>query len=163
MKFRDIAKSRITGLSCPIFGVSLEPPEEERAVARRVIAFLEDRRVLYVPGEGESPEYCVRSVIEIRQFLSGELGKIETNSHLARALAAIRAACRKFVSVTEKDNGVILHNANSHMHYASFTFNSALGELRGVAGIHIAALAATYGLDVEDDLASILPESDSGS
>jgi hypothetical protein len=163
MKFREIAESRVTGLSCPIFGVSWEPPESERTVARRVIAFLEDRRVLYVPGEGESPEHCVRSVIEIRQFLTEELGKIEANLHLSKPSAAIRAACRKFVSVTEKDRGVILRNANSHMHYASFTFSSALGELRGVAGIHIAMLAATYGLDVENDLASIFPESDSGA
>jgi hypothetical protein len=36
-------------------------------------------------------------------------------------------------------------------------FNGALGEMRGVFGIHIAKLAAQYGLDVEDDLASILP------
>jgi hypothetical protein len=37
---------------------------------------------------------------------------------------------------------------------------TALGELRGVFGIHIAKLAAEYGLDIEDDLASILPARD---
>lgn len=42
-------------------------------------------------------------------------------------------------------------------HYASWIFNGAIGELRGVFGIHIAALAASHGLDVEGDLASILP------
>lgn len=40
---------------------------------------------------------------------------------------------------------------------ASWEFNGAVGELRGVFGIHIAQLAAQYGIDVEDDLASILP------
>ena len=39
-------------------------------------------------------------------------------------------------------------------------FNQALGELRGVFGIHIGMIAAKYGLDVEDELASILPEAD---
>lgn len=158
MKFREIASSRVTGISCPLFGVSWEPPTSERDTARKVIAFLEDRRVLYVPGEGESPEYCVRSVIEIRQFLTDELGHMDSDTHLAQQLSAIRSACRKFVSVIERDEGVILQNANSHMHYASFTFNSALGELRGVAGLHIASISAAYGLDVEDQLASILPE-----
>lgn len=34
---------------------------------------------------------------------------------------------------------------------------TALGELRGVLGIHLAIIAAHYELDVEDDLASIFP------
>ena len=39
---------------------------------------------------------------------------------------------------------------------------STLGELRGVFGVHLAQLAAAYGLDIEDDLASTLPASDDG-
>ena len=39
-------------------------------------------------------------------------------------------------------------------------FNQALGELRGVFGVHVGILAAKYGLDVESELASILPEED---
>jgi len=34
----------------------------------------------------------------------------------------------------------------------------ALGEMRGVFGVQIGMLALKYGLDVEGDLASILPE-----
>lgn len=45
-------------------------------------------------------------------------------------------------------------------HYASWVFHSALGELRGVFGIHVAAIAAMHGLSVEDGLASILPAQD---
>jgi len=33
----------------------------------------------------------------------------------------------------------------------------ALGELRGVFGVHVARLAAPYGLDVKGDLGTILP------
>jgi hypothetical protein len=39
-------------------------------------------------------------------------------------------------------------------------FNQALGELRGVFGIHVGLLAIKYGLDIEDGLASILPFAD---
>jgi hypothetical protein len=42
-------------------------------------------------------------------------------------------------------------------HWASWEFNGALGELRGVFGVHIARLAAAHGLDVAGELASILP------
>ncbi|MDE2346796.1 MAG: hypothetical protein KGL13_10065, partial [Gammaproteobacteria bacterium] len=65
MKFKDIA-ARLTGISSPIFGVSWKPPETERSVAKRVIAFLEDRRVLYSPSEMEVPDHCVESVLDIR-------------------------------------------------------------------------------------------------
>jgi hypothetical protein len=42
-------------------------------------------------------------------------------------------------------------------------FNGALGELCGVFGVHLAQLAAQYGLDIEDDLASILPAGEESS
>jgi hypothetical protein len=69
----------------------------EVSAARRVITFLEDRRVLYAPDSLEVPSHCVHSVLEIRHFLSAELGKLGGNSELAASLRAMRAACRKFL------------------------------------------------------------------
>ena len=40
------------------------------------------------------------------------------------------------------------------------TFSAALGELRSIFGTHIASIAVNNKLDVEDDLASILPGKD---
>ncbi len=163
MHFKEIL-SRLTGISIPVFGVQWNPPEADRSVARRVIAFLEDRRVLYVPSEMEVPGHCVESVLRIREFLSTEIGTLAQGGALCASLRAMRSACRKFLAVVEADKRegrpIIMH-ANELGHYASWVFNGALGELRGVFGIHIAALAAGYGLDVEDDLASILPAPDS--
>lgn len=59
MKFQQII-ARLTGFSTPVFGIQWNPPESQRTVARRVIAFLEDRRVLFVPSEMESPDHCVQ-------------------------------------------------------------------------------------------------------
>jgi Family of unknown function (DUF6650) len=156
MKFREVV-SRITGLSVPIFGAQWNPPEAECAVARRVIAFLEDRRVLYVPSEMEVPYHCVESVLRIRDFFTSELGKLDSEKEIARSLRAMRAACRKFLSTVEADDRRIIQFGADQGHYASWIFNGAVGELRGVFGIHIAALAASHGLDVEGELASILP------
>ena len=75
MKFSEIA-NRLTGISTPLGGVSWQSSDLEVSAARRVIAFLEDRRVLYAPDELEVPDHCVHSVLEIRHFLSGELGKL---------------------------------------------------------------------------------------
>jgi hypothetical protein len=157
MNFKEIA-SRLTGFSIPIFGISWNPPESDIVIARRLITFFEDRRVLYVPSEAELPDHCVHSVIEIRRFLTQELGAVNENSKIAQSLKAMRAACRKFLSTVQSDDDRIIRFGSQQGHYASWVFISALGELRGVCGIHIGKLAAAYGLDVETELASIFPE-----
>ena len=69
MNFKEIGK-RITGISVSIFGESWNPPESERKVAKRIMSFLEYRRVLYSPYDMEMPMYCVESIIEIRKYLN---------------------------------------------------------------------------------------------
>lgn len=160
MNFKDIA-SRITGISCPFFGVSWNPPEMERKTAKRILTFLEDRRVLYSPYELEMPTHCVGSINEIRHYLTGEIGSIATATEIEKSLRALRAACRKFMDETQK-----VSNDRNYLRYPdninSWIFITALGELRGVFGIHIAKIAVSYGLDVEKDLASIIPLNDEG-
>ncbi len=90
MKFNDIT-SRLTGISCPIFGVSWTPPASERDTAKGVVAFLEDRRVLYNASELEVPEHCVHSVIEIRHRQI-EMGPIEMGPHLSSSLVDCHSA-----------------------------------------------------------------------
>jgi hypothetical protein len=159
MKFSEIA-GRLTGISCPIFGVAWTPPEAHITKTKKIITFLEDRRVLYAPSEMETPSYCVQSVIQIRHFLTLELTGLDFDSELAKSLRAMRAACRKFLDTAQDDERRIITFGGQFNHWASWVFNGALGELRGVFGIHIAKLAAQHGLDVEDDLASILPAKD---
>jgi len=162
VKFTEIA-ARLTGISTPLGGVSWQATETETAAARRVISFLEDRRVLYAPDELEVPAHCVHSVLEIRRFLTMELGKLDNGSVLAASLRAMRAACRKFlerVGVDGDDRAVLY--ANRPGHWASWTFYGALGEMRGTFGVHLARIAAEFKLDIEDSLAAILPEADNG-
>jgi hypothetical protein len=160
MKFEEIA-SRITGFSSPVFGVSWNPPEPEVTAARRVITFLEDRRVLFVPSTMEVPDHCIQSVIEIRHFLTDELGRSGGESDLAQSVRAMRAACRKFLGAVGRDAD-IAHFGGHRGHWASWEFNGALGELRGLVGLHVARLATEYGLAVEDGLAQILPGGSDG-
>lgn len=156
MKFREVI-ARITGISVPVFGLQWTPPEADRAIAKRVLTFLEDRRVLYVPSEMEVPHHGVQSVLRIREFLTTELGRLTGEGQLPQSLRAMRAACRKFLDCVGPEDGPVVRHAFERGHYASWEFNQALGEMRGVFGIYIAILAATHGLDIEQGLVKIVP------
>jgi hypothetical protein len=83
-------------------------------------------------------------------MLSDELGKLEPESKLAQSLRAIRAAMRRFLDAIAEDE------ARAYPPRADFF--RAIGELRGLAGIHVAQIAVQFGLDVESELAAVLPE-----
>lgn len=160
MKYLDIIRQRITGLGCPVFSISWAPSESKRKIVQDTVLFLEDKRVLYVPSEMETPEHCVRSVIDIRVFLTAQLQRAADDETLSNYLRAMRIACRKFLERTsgnERREKDFLCHAGSWGHWASWEFASALGEMRGTFGVMLAQLAAAYGIDIEDDLSSIIP------
>jgi len=142
--------SHLTGISCPIFGVSWTPPEDERQLIRQYLAFLEDRRVLFEDYCNENQKHVDLSIIEIRKETTALIGK-----HLAAeaqdSLRAIRAACRDFLSSSNSSNHTGCHMASTW---------SRLGQLRSLAGVHIARLCTIYGIEVERQLLSIFPPTD---
>lgn len=156
MKHTEIL-NRLTGLSCPLFGVSWNPPESQRSLARKIIIFLEPRRVLYSAYEYESVCPCIQSVTEIKNYLTAELPGIDDSSDLNSYVRAMRNACNKFLNKCPDRKEFRCH-ACENGNIDNWIFTSALGELRGVFGIMIGQIAAAYGLDVEDDLALIIPD-----
>lgn len=156
MKFNDIV-NRITGISCPIFGISWNPPKSEIKIAKDTIIFLEAKRVLYVPTEMEVPSHCVNSVIEIRDFLTNQLMDIGNDKKLYEYVSAMRKSCNKFLNACSVDDTIIRYGGQWNS-WASWQFSSALGEMRGLFGVMIMLISTTYGLDVEEGLASIIPE-----
>jgi hypothetical protein len=151
ISFKKIAKS-LTGISTPVFGISWNPPATERDVVRKLVLFLEDRRALYHPYDMENPHYIVDSILEIRKHLTDVLQTLDEGSELIAHLRALRAACRKFLDFfDEKKLGRRFYYPDSL---------TALGELRGVFGLHIAQLCVKYGIDVDGVLEIILPVED---
>ena len=154
IKYKQIAKS-LTGFSTPFFGVSWNPPETDRDIVRKLITFLEDRRALYNPYNIETPMFVDQSLLEIRKELTNTLQRIGNNPDISPHLRAMRAACRKYLNKVSNQSG-------PRFHYREFETFAALGELRALFGIHIAQLAVKYGIDIEEELASILPIEDEG-
>ena len=142
MRFTELL-NRLTGISCPVFGVSWNPVDTERSIARRIIIFLEPRRVLYSAYDYESVCPCITSVTE--------------QSELNAYVRSMRNACNKFLSKCP-DKKEFRCYACQPGNIDNWIFTSAIGELRGVFGVMIGQIAKAYGLDVEDDLAQIIPE-----
>jgi len=146
-KFSEIA-SRINGISIPIFGVSWQPPKPERTIIRSLLTFLEDRRALYNPFAFESDHEVARSILEIRENLTDAIQQLPESSHALSNIRAMRAACREYLDNSRDDIGM------GWRHSSFFVY---LGSLRTIFGYHIGQLAVMYGIDIEGELAKILP------
>lgn len=152
--------SRLRGLSFLGSGASWQSPEAERDVARRVVTFFEDRRVLYNPYRVEVPEHCVESVIEIRRFLTDELGDLYNDDGIAENLRAMRAACRQFLNTVQRSDGEVIIARHRRSTPETEKFFSALGELRATVGIHLSIIAANHHIDIHGDLEDMVPPGD---
>lgn len=158
MKVLEIMR-RIKGFSTPLGGVDWDLPVPQRAVAEKVVVYLEDRRVLTMPRAVihavAEPGHCVASVLQIRETLTQILMEPDAGDELAENLKAMRAACRRFLNAAGPT-----HSGDVHNRFESATFGAALGELRAVIGIQLGVIAARYKLELSQDLESILPASD---
>lgn len=156
MKFSEIL-NRVTGVSCPVFGISWEPLELERDIARRIVIFLEPRRVLYAPMGVEALCRSIDSVSKIKDYLTSEIQNMRDGSELDSYTRAMRKACNKFLSSfpDTKDEKCIYCRPGSDEYEV---FILSIGEFRAVFGMMIGQIAKAFGIDVEDDLAQIIPD-----
>ncbi|HOG92668.1 MAG: hypothetical protein BWX86_00558 [Verrucomicrobia bacterium ADurb.Bin122] len=150
MRWSDI--KRINGFSTPFVGVQWTPPANQRDLASRLLAFLEDRRVLYREEEREGAQYCLRSVEMIRDFLTQIAPEIGGPKELPVLFKKFRKSCREFCDYIGDP---------SYPTYKPVVrealFRTSLADLRAHAGRLVGALAMTYQIDVDDDLATIIP------
>ncbi len=106
-------------------------------------------------------------MLAIREFLTEVLGAGRIAEELSGPLRVMRRYCVRFlerVGAVERADGAKRHlfrEPQWHMH--DYFFGEALGELRSGIGMQVAIIAASFGLDVEDDLARVLPEPDAGT
>jgi hypothetical protein len=142
MRFSEIAE-RITGYSGPVFGASWEPPQLDRERAQEVIGWLSGRPVVYDPSESELPEQAVLGVSGLRKHLNVELSTRGIANELGDCLRAMREACEVFADAYDKEDPESL--------------GEPLGKLREEFGWNVAVIAVRHGIDVPDELATILP------
>jgi hypothetical protein len=142
-----------TGIGGFGFSINWEKVPGDEDIAREVITFLEDRRLLFGKRHSEDEMHCVMSANEIRHFLTHELSQAKAGKSLAQSLRAIRVALRAFVDAA----GSGARNFRYRSGVMTDEFSLALGELRSRVGLQVAVIADQYDIEVEDGLAQILP------
>ena len=155
MNVEEIGR-RLTGISTPFGGVSWEASESDRTHAQRLLAYLEDRRVLYDPTEVEVPHHCISSILQIRSELTETRKRLKPGSPLDQSVRAMQVACRAFLAWSRESDKLDAFQAGA-WNLPRWVFDQSLGELRATFGICIAQIAVQHHLDVEEPLAKILP------
>jgi hypothetical protein len=150
---------QVTSLSIgPFFTItwSVEPSDAQHA--QTVISELENRRVLWGARNSGDELHCLESAKELRGFLHNLLttsGLIHSNN-LRSSLGAMRAACLYF-DTAGGNNGINFTHPKPDLVQP---FSLALGELRSRFGTQVELLAYHYKLEIDENLAKILPPSD---
>ncbi|MFI9653419.1 DUF6650 family protein [Guyparkeria sp. GHLCS8-2] len=150
MKFKRILQS-VTGVSTPIFGIQWTPPHWASDLAEETLVYLSDKRVLFNRFDMEDAGHCIQSVDNVRNHLERQRGKLQGNKELDKSLAAMQRACRRFMDYV------------GHPKYSSLEkpiqesiLENELQRLRSSIGKQVATLSISFGVDVEDELASII-------
>lgn len=147
-------KIRPTGASAWGVGFQWERRETDAEIARRVISLLEDRRMLWVDMSYEYPDHCLASAKQTRDALTDQINSPAISDDLASMLKQIRKLFADFMTTAPRAA------AHGQMFgpLSAEPFSVALGSLRAAVGDRLATLVAAYGLDVDEDLATIIPD-----
>jgi len=159
---RREVKRRLTGLTLPTVlgsgggGATWEIQPGDKALAATVLQYLEDRRVLYEPYEAEMPGLCIRSVDDTRRRIAEFIAEAQS-PELRNPLRAIQAACREFLTESQRIPLIRLDHNVDYSRAGSWLFNQALGSLRARVGTSVAILLETFDIDVDEHPSKIMP------
>lgn len=150
------ARRQITGVSVSPTGIGVNWANlaSDRDIACNCLTLLEDHRVLYLASHREHPVSCVASANELRHKLRGPMEQCRSGD-LRNALRGIQAAAREFV--TELEGFDRTHGWDDDWRSTVGFLDNALSAFRSLVGVQVARIVDEFGLDIDGDLARILP------
>jgi hypothetical protein len=156
MRFEHIKKfaNRITAVSCPVAGVQWTPPVLECNTAEKLMSFLAQKRVFYNALDDERAAACWHSVNDIRRELTTYSQTHGPKTELGKLLRGMNRDCRTFVDTMEQHRQL---DRDGEYVISRSIKEQAILTLRHAFGRHIARLSLKYGVDVEDELAVLIP------
>lgn len=101
----------------------------------------------------EEQERCYRAIGELRRLVADTRLLLPDDSAACDLLAAMRAACRKYLDEAEAWD----KKSGRRFSMPTFAFFQLLGALRAVLGLHCWTLCELYDLDVDGRLVPFFP------
>lgn len=151
MTYHEILK-RFTGFTCPIFGLQWNASPSEVEAAEEVVGDLENRSLLFEPVQLEEGDRYVQAVGELRDRLEEPLTDLEYQSPLDNQIRKMRRASRRFVEqVGHSGLDAFAEPVRQSL------LRRELHRLRDQFGEALAEISISHGVEVDDELASIIP------
>jgi hypothetical protein len=155
-KIRETLNS-INGIQ--IGGISWDVKALDITKAHKLFVFLEDKRVLYSEEDWEFMPQVIQSVANIREYLVNNiLMETGSDSLLYESTKELRNACVEFLDMTNKlersnDGRPDWKESNYRL------MRIVLGRIRRRFGKELGKISIHYKVDVEENLARIIPSS----
>lgn len=133
----------------------IQSGRQEPALARRVVALLEDRRVFWARFDAEFPERVRASLDDLRRQLADLRGGIPGGAGLDQILLALTRTIHAFFDqVADSD----LRTLRCDGHDPEWLrFRDALATLRKSVALQVSNLASAYDLPLSPDLQPMAP------
>jgi hypothetical protein len=134
----------------------MQTRRQEPALARRVIAMLEDRRVFWASFDAEFPDRVRSSLDTLRRAFADLRGDVANESGMDQILLSLTKTIHVFFDQVEHSNLSTLRCNGYDPEWLQF--RDALATLRKSVGLQIGNLAAAYDIALSPDLRRITPE-----
>jgi hypothetical protein len=123
----------------------MQPVKNSDRIAADVVRALEDRGVLFRPFSQEDPTYVALSIDQIRSRLRDLRADSVPNSSIDQRMKAMIDACRHYMNNTPPSTNMLV-------------MQGALGSLRKAFGVHLKQMQEQYGIRLDGNLQSLLPQ-----
>lgn len=138
-------KFEINGISFPFGGISWNRNSSAKEMFAHLLLFLEAKRILVNPIEMEKKEWCIESVLQIKQKLIAITEDIELNEQEKNIILNLIEACNEYLNkvLPMELPSIIFKNGDK---WEDLSFDRAMKKFRNTFKQEIQKIEKTYKL-----------------
>ena len=138
-------KYELSGISTPFGGISWNRNVSGKDMFSYLLLFLESKRILVHPIDMEKKEWCIESVLEIRNTLVSAAQNVSLSQFDAETLRKMIDGCNTYLDAVSPMNlpAIIFKNGDK---WEDISFDNAMKAFRNVFRTEIAKVESHYGL-----------------
>lgn len=146
----------MTGIKLPGgVGVTWEYEKDEKLIASTLLTFLENKRILFHPYVDRCPGNAIISVLELRKRIQSDMEQLDRNTYLHKTLSLMRNSINLFLEYASANCESVTSCKDCRVRKTGCL--KGLIEFRKEMGRCIAGICISFDLDVEEQLATIMP------